>query len=117
MPGYIPNVEEYYSVFDLFSITSRYEGLPVTCIKSLAAGVPVVGFLKNGMVDLNEKFDSFFGVPFGDMDLFIQTVEKAKIFANNGANILQKESEFIRNNWSMDSMYSDVISLYDQEFL
>jgi glycosyltransferase involved in cell wall biosynthesis len=117
LPGYIPNVDDYYSVFDVFSITSRYEGLPVTCIKSLAAEVPVIGFLKNGMVDLHEKFDSFFGVPFGDMDLFIQTVEKAKIFANNGANILQKESEFIRNNWSMDSMYSDVISLYDQEFL
>jgi glycosyltransferase involved in cell wall biosynthesis len=117
LPGYIPEVESYYLVFDIFTITSRYEGLPVTCVNSLAAQVPVVGFLINGMIDLDEKFDSFFGVPFENMERFIQAVEEAKIFINNGSSTLKNESEFIRINWDMDTMCRKIISLYKQERL
>jgi len=117
LPGYIPEVESYYSVFDIFTITSRYEGLPVTSVKSLAAEVPVVGFLRNGMVDLDEKFGSFFGVPFGDMEQFVQAIKDAELFLENSPCTLKKESEFIRGNWNMDIMCNKIISLYQQENL
>jgi glycosyltransferase involved in cell wall biosynthesis len=117
LPGYIPDVESYYSVFDIFTITSRYEGLPVSSIKSLAAAVPVVGFLRNGMVDLDAKFDSFFGVPFEKMDLFIEAVEKVKLFLENSSDVLKFESKFIRDNWNMEAMCSEIISLYQLESL
>tara|TARA_B100001250_G_C19783740_1_gene783105 strand:- start:281 stop:1444 length:1164 start_codon:yes stop_codon:yes gene_type:complete len=117
LPGYIPDVESYYSVFDIFTITSRYEGLPVTSLKSLAAAVPVVGFLRNGMVDLDAKFDSFFGVPFEEIDMFIKAVEKVKLFLVNSPDILKTESEFIRDNWNMDAMCSEIISLYQLDSL
>lgn len=117
LPGYIPDVESYYSVFDIFTITSRYEGLPVTSIKSLAAEVPVVGFLRNGMVDLDSKFDSFFGVPFDEMKQFIKAIEEAKLFLEESPATLKKESEFIRGNWNMDTMCSEIISLYGLESL
>ena len=117
LTGYIPDVESYYSVFDIFTITSRYEGLPVTSIKSLAAKVPVVGFLRNGMIDLDQKFDSFFGVPFEDMDRFIQAVDGAKLFIEECSDSLETEGDFIRDNWNMDAMCSEIISLYRQEYL
>jgi len=115
LAGYIPEVESYYSVFDIFTITSRYEGLPVTSVKSLVAEVPVVGFLRNGMIDLDKQFDSFFGVPFGDMEKFIQSVENAKVFCGEYPHILKKESELIRGGWNMETMCSEIISLYKQE--
>ena len=117
LTGYIPDVESYYSVFDIFTITSRYEGLPVTAVKSLAARVPVVGFLRNGMVDLDAKFDSFFGVPFGEMDMFIEAIEKVKLFLENSSDILKSENKFIRDNWNMNEMCSEIISLYQKETL
>lgn len=117
LTGYIPEVEDYYSVFDIFTITSRYEGLPVTSIKSMAARVPVVGFLRNGMIDLHEKFDSFFGVPFEDMDQFIHAVEEAILMIEENSDLLEVESKFIRDNWSMDAMCSEIISLYRKDYL
>lgn len=117
LTGYIPDVENYYSVFDIFTITSRYEGFPVTTIKSLAAKVPVVGFLRNGMIDLDEKFDSFFGAPFEDMDLFVQAINQAKLLIEERDHILEKDSNFIRENWNMDAMYSKIISLYNQRYI
>jgi len=117
LTGYIPEVESYYSVFDIFTITSRYEGLPVTAVKSLVAKVPVVGFLRNGMIDLDEKFDSFFGVPFDDTERFIQVMEEAKLHIGKNSDTLKTESEFIRDNWNMDAMCGEIISLYKQEYL
>lgn len=117
LAGYIPEVEDYYSVFDIFTITSRYEGLPVTSIKSMAARVPVVGFLRNGMIDLHEKFDSFFGVPFEDMDQFIHAVEEAILMIEEKSDLLEVESKFIRDNWNMDAMCSEIISLYRKDYL
>jgi glycosyltransferase involved in cell wall biosynthesis len=117
LAGYIPDVESYYSVFDIFTITSRYEGLPVTSIKSIAAKVPVVGFLRNGMIDLDEKFNSFFGVPFEAMDQFIQAVEESMLLIEEDSDFLEKESRFIRDNWNMDTMCSEIISLYRKDYL
>ena len=34
--GYIENVEPYFSIFDAFLITSRYEEFAVTAIKALS---------------------------------------------------------------------------------
>ena len=114
MPGYISDVESYYSVFDIFCITSRYEGLPVTCIKALANGVPVAGFLRNGMIDLHERFDSFFGVPFNRLTKFVEAVEHARNFLQNEKKTLQRESSFVREQWNMDMMCEKIISLYHQ---
>ena len=114
LTGYIPDVESYYSVFDIFTITSRYEGLPVSSIKSLAAKVPVVGFSRNGMIDLDKKFVSFFAVPFEDMDCFTQALSRAKLLIREQSDILERESNFIRDNWNMDSMCSKITYLYKQ---
>ena len=83
----------------------------------MAARVPVVGFLRNGMIDLHEKFDSFFGVPFEDMDQFIHAVEEAKLMIEENSDLLEVESKFIRDNWNMDAMCSEIISLYRKDYL
>jgi glycosyltransferase involved in cell wall biosynthesis len=114
LPGYITDVEHYFSVFDVFAITSRYEGLPLTCVKALANGVPIVGFLRNGMIDLHDMFDSFFGVPFNQMTPFIEAVERARNFMHNEKDTLQRESSLIREQFNADVMCGNIISLYNQ---
>jgi glycosyltransferase involved in cell wall biosynthesis len=112
LPGYIADVERYFSVFDVFTITSRYEGLPLTCIKALANGVPIVGFLRNGMIDLHNMFNSFFGVPFNQMSKFIEAVERARDFMQNEKETLRQESSLIREQFNTDVMCNSIISLY-----
>ena len=112
MPGYISDVEPYFFVFDIFCITSRYEGLPVTGIKALANEVPIVGFLRNGMIDLNERFESFFGVHFDDQGGFVEAVERARNFINSKKELIIREGAIVRVKWSMDLMCEKIFSLY-----
>ena len=100
-------------LFDVFAITSRYEGLPITCIKALGNGVPIVGFLRNGMIDLHNMFNSFFGVPFNQMTKFIEAVERARDFMQNEKETLRQESSLIREQFNTDVMYHSIISLYN----
>ncbi|WP_160321500.1 glycosyltransferase family 4 protein [Caballeronia cordobensis] len=40
--GAVPAARRYFNAFDLFALTSRYEGFPYVYVESIAAGVPIV---------------------------------------------------------------------------
>ena len=80
----------------------------------MANGVPVAGFLINGMIDLDERFDSFFGAPFNELTKFIEAVDQAREFINNEKETLQSESSFIREHWNINVMCENIFSLYLQ---
>jgi GalNAc-alpha-(1->4)-GalNAc-alpha-(1->3)-diNAcBac-PP-undecaprenol alpha-1,4-N-acetyl-D-galactosaminyltransferase len=42
MPGTMKNIDPYLRKADIFALTSRFEGFPVTLGKAMACGVPVI---------------------------------------------------------------------------
>ncbi len=50
--GWITDILPVYSALDVLALTSRNEGLPVSLIEALAAGVPVVATAVGGVTDL-----------------------------------------------------------------
>jgi glycosyltransferase involved in cell wall biosynthesis len=113
LPGYIDEADLYFSVFDTFIITSRYEGLPVTPLKAIACGIPVVGFCVNGIKDLSIRFKQFFGVDSDDIDEFVQQLINAKKMFEEEKEMLDREGGYVRNSFNIDSMYGDIIKVYE----
>lgn len=52
LAGSIPNASQYLKAFDLFILPSRYEGLSVTLIEALFAGVPVLASQVGGAEEM-----------------------------------------------------------------
>lgn len=113
LPGYIDEVEPYFSVFDTFIITSRYEGLPVTVLKSLACGVPVVGFRVNGINDLSDQFSSVYGVEPYAIEGFVEQLINAKNMIKTRNKIIKIETKYVREYFNLDRMYDNIIKVYD----
>ena len=113
LPGYIEEVEPYFSVFDTFVITSRYEGLPVTILKALACGIPVVGFNINGINDLSKKFSLVNGVEPYSIEEFATKLINAKNMKKSRNKIIKKETEYVRENFNLDRMYDNILKVYD----
>ena len=113
LTGYVENVEPYFSVFDTFIITSRHEGLPVTIIKSLACGVPSVGFQINGINDLSDQFKSVYGVEPYSTDEFVKQLIEAKRMIKTSKTLIKKEAKYVREYFNLDKMYHNIIKVYD----
>jgi glycosyltransferase involved in cell wall biosynthesis len=56
LPGFKPNVKDYYQAFDLFVCPSRREPLPRVILEAMDAGVPVVASRADGCVELIEAY-------------------------------------------------------------
>jgi glycosyltransferase involved in cell wall biosynthesis len=56
LPGFKPNVKDYYQAFDLFVCPSRREPLPYVLLEALDAGVPIVASNALGNAELLENY-------------------------------------------------------------
>ena len=110
--GYVEEVDPYFAVLDTFAMTSRYEGLPLTVIKSLGCGTPVVGFLTNGMNDLNDKYSSVLGVPKNDVDEFVRQLDVAFGMATEDSAVLKEDAKAVRETMNRSRMYEQIMSVY-----
>ena len=113
LTGYIDEVDGYFSVFDTFIITSRYEGLPVTALKALACGIPVVGFLINGINDLSDQFNSVYGVEPYAVDDFVKGLVDAKNMIKSGKETIKIETKYVREYYNLERMCDNIIEIYD----
>ena len=50
--GMVPDGARYFSAFDLFGLSSRTEGTPITVLEAMEAGVPIVTTAVGGIPDM-----------------------------------------------------------------
>ena len=76
LAGERPNVAELLPAFDVFVLTSRYEGLPNAVMEAMVAGLPCVCTDVGGCRELVEEGASGFLVPSGDAERMMQRVRQ-----------------------------------------
>ncbi len=52
LAGYQRNSKVYYKMFDIFMLSSHYEGLPYSLLEAMSMGIPAVGTNVVGIKDL-----------------------------------------------------------------
>ena len=110
--GYQENISEILSSFDLFCLPSKSEGLPVSVLEAMAAGILVVGSNVSGIVEVVENGKT--GILFSsdsDSDLalalekIIARPDIAKLMAHNGFLFVSNAHNI--KNW--ESKYSKIL--------
>lgn len=75
--GRVPDAAQYYRAFDVFVLSSRTEGTPISLFEAVEAGVPVVATRVGGVPDVLEGEDSCLVAP-GDPEALASAIEKIR---------------------------------------
>ena len=99
---------KYYSMSDLFVLTSKKETFSMTTAESFCCGTPVVGFKAGAPEQIAIKEYSSF-VEYGDME---QLYKETILFLNNKKN--KKIEEIAKEKYSKESMSKEYIKVYKE---
>jgi glycosyltransferase involved in cell wall biosynthesis len=113
MPGSVENAAEYYSVFDLVVLPSRWESLPYSLLEAMAAGKAIVATRVGGMAEAIEDGVSGLLVPPANPEALaaalIRLIESPRERQALGAAARKRA----HGRYRLDDMVSKVAKLYE----
>ena len=111
--GNVSNVEDYLAIADIFVMTSDYEGLPLSVIEAMAAGVPVISTKAGGVVELIQNQENGILVDVGDDKGIVEAIKELC----NDSQKRKKMGKQARNSvakYSVENMIRQYEDLYEK---
>ncbi|MEP7279955.1 MAG: glycosyltransferase family 4 protein [Bacteroidota bacterium] len=105
------NVRDYLIAADVFIMSSKFEGLSIAAIESMACKLPSILYRSPGLTDLIKNDDNGFLIEHDP----VQIAEKIIHFKNNPMSAAEKGNrafDFVSANFNMESGVGQIIKLY-----
>lgn len=111
LTGELNNAGNYLKAFDLFTLVSRYEGMPITIIESLFSGIPVLSSRVGGISEmLNEDEKQLFKLNNKNdfLKKFIALSQNAKIRRE-----IKKNNLILAENFNIKKTVEGYLKVYN----
>ncbi len=112
--GWELDTARIFSDLDITCLSSVNEGLPLTLLESVAAGVPIVSTCVGGIADLLTQGIHGEMVRSGDAEALAAALWRA---AQKRSRIDDTSSREIRTRYSVDSLIKYVTDIYEESLL
>lgn len=113
MLGWRRDVPELLGAFDVFLLTSLWEGLPRSLVEAFLSGVPVVASHVDGVGELVEDGKNGFLAPPGDVDSLASSV--VRLLTNESLRqAMANQARASVGEFSAEKMVKDYSDLYEQ---
>lgn len=114
LAGYQKNSKDYYRIFDLFLLSSHYEGLPYALLEAMIMGIPCVGTNVVGIKDLIIPGQTGYLVDEGDFkglaNAVLSLLENPSLltfFSENARRITNTNFNFNEGIKEYEQFYTD----------
>ena len=106
--GELKNSSQYLKGFDLFTLSSRYEGVSISLIEALYAGIPILASNVGGNPDVvgNNSYELF------DLDNFDDYLSKLLIIRGKREEIIHYNVS-VKSRFSLESFMNHYKNLFD----
>lgn len=94
----VNNIYLYFNIFDMLCLSSRYEGLGLVLLESLASGVPVLATRSGAIPEIIKNNKNGYLVKYGDINNFSKRIKDTLK--------LSKKIEFKNNLSKMKNLFS-----------
>ncbi|MBC2714606.1 MAG: glycosyltransferase [Desulfobacteraceae bacterium] len=111
--GYRSDISQLLSVMDIFCLTSKMEGLPISLIEAMASGLPVVGSDAPGIKDVIEHGVNGFLIPQDDTAALKNAL--LNLVRNDSLRVrMGNHSKLMANLYSMESCIKNYENLFSK---
>jgi glycosyltransferase involved in cell wall biosynthesis len=112
--GLRKDVPEVMSMFDIFTLTSLWEGLPRVLPEAMAMGIPIVATNVDGAPQAIEEGVSGYLVPLGDIDMFEERILEFIKDAPKRERFSEAASKTVASRFCVKQMVRDIEKVYEE---
>lgn len=112
LEGFNPDIVPILHAFDIFTITSFHEGLPISLLEAMAAGTPVISTNVGGIAEVIVDGESGFLVSnmnpavFGEKILQLYNDKEIRMkFSDHGKRIVKEQFNIFKSNQLLENLY------------
>jgi L-malate glycosyltransferase len=105
-------VVKYYTIMDVVTVPSRFEGFGLSAAEAMAAGVPVIASAVDGLMEVIENGVNGYFVPVDNSKRLAITLINVLGNKQKSVDIVKKGKEHIKINFSIEKFTSSTISAY-----
>lgn len=110
--GYRSDVDSLLAQFDIFALSSLYEGLPLCVLEAMAAGKPIVATNADGTNEVVHNEKTGLLVPIGDASSFADAILRIINDRNLASNMGDAAKMLVENKHNMAEMISNYEKYY-----
>jgi glycosyltransferase involved in cell wall biosynthesis len=97
---------------DLFMLTSRMEGMPITLLEAMATETPVIVSAVGGMPEIVQLAQNGYAIPMDDEALFIEKLAELIQQPNERARFAQQGRQALLDRFTIDRFVEDTVTVY-----
>ena len=109
--SYTKQINLYYKLFDVFCLTSKYEGFGLVLLEALAFGLPIVATKSGSIPEIIKNKKNGYLVRQNDINKFSQRIKDCLHLAELG-NFKKKQINYLKNNFLLDKVFLKTDKVY-----
>lgn len=113
LPGWVSDMERYYSAFDVFALSSNNEGMGRVLVEAMAAGVPIVATAVGGVPELLQDGACGILTPPGDAQALADAIESLTADATHSKELVEK-AKLRAQSYTAVVMLEKIDHLYEE---
>ncbi|MFA5012370.1 MAG: glycosyltransferase [Ignavibacteria bacterium] len=111
--GYMHDKIKTFGNFDIFVLTSRYEGIPYVLLDSMSAGVPVIATDVGGKSEVIETGRNGILLPRNEIKLMADKIMKLIDDEDLRKRFAAEAYKDFRNKWTIEKTIPRMLEVYD----
>ena len=108
--GTVGNVEDYLAAADVYVASSLFEGLPLSILEAMSAGLPVISTNVGGVPDVVRHEENGLLIPSGDQEAYVAALFE---LTENG----EKRAAFAARSKALSKNYDEELTVHGYESL
>lgn len=112
--GLIKNVVPFYKAFDIFTLTSLTEGVPMTILEAMASGTPVVATRVGGIPQIIEHGQTGLLVDSNDLKGLYLAFEQLIYDSALRKKLAEAAFQFVQKEYSLEEMTKAYSQIYQE---